>query len=353
MKIAFINSWYAAPAKGSGTTVAIRGLARGLAALGHQVEVLRPPCGGRLLKRLWFNITLPGQLAGHGYDAVIGFDWDGFLYRPPPGRPYTVGLKGILADELRHERGLTRLALWLQSWLERANVRHAARVLTTSCYSRRIGMDAYHLPPDRIATVPEGIDLARWPDPVRRPPHHPLRPPVILSVARQYPRKNTQALIRAMEQVARTVPRARLHIIGDGPERGRLQALSERLGLADRITFFGPVDDTTLKNAYRQADLFCLPSRQEGFGIAFLEAMAAGLPVVAGSVAAVPELVDHGRTGMLVPPNDTEQLATALIHLLTRPELRRRMGAAGRRKAADYDWPKVAARFLNRAGLSA
>ena len=99
--------------------------------------------------------------------------------------------------------------------------------------------------------------------------------------------------------------------------------------------------------AYADADLFCLPSLQEGFGIVFLEAMAAGLPVVAGDAAAVPEVVDDGTTGLLVDPRDPAAVAGALLRLLDDADLRRSMGRAGRERVRAYGWLRVARRFLD------
>jgi glycosyltransferase involved in cell wall biosynthesis len=97
---------------------------------------------------------------------------------------------------------------------------------------------------------------------------------------------------------------------------------------------------------YRRAGIFCLPSVQEGFGIVFLEAMAAGLPIVATSAAAVPEVVPHGLAGTLTPPGDITALADALAELLASPALRARLGSYGREHVSRYDWDSVADQFL-------
>jgi glycosyltransferase involved in cell wall biosynthesis len=114
----------------------------------------------------------------------------------------------------------------------------------------------------------------------------------------------------------------------------------------------GEVPDTdAVRDEYRAADIFCLPSLQEGFGIAFLEAMASGLPIVACRSAAVPEVVPDGEAGLLVPPDDPKALARALIRLLSDPLLRRRMGEAGMRKAREHAWEEIARRFVAAAGF--
>ncbi len=116
-------------------------------------------------------------------------------------------------------------------------------------------------------------------------------------------------------------------IAGDGPERPALEALADALGIADRVRFAGRRDD--VPDLLAAADVFVMPSRSEGLGIAALEAMAAGLPVVASAVGGLGEAVVDGRTGLLVPPDDPAALAAALGRLVDDGALRARLGAAG------------------------
>jgi glycosyltransferase involved in cell wall biosynthesis len=116
------------------------------------------------------------------------------------------------------------------------------------------------------------------------------------------------------------------------------------------VSFLGTISRQDLVDRYRRAAIFCLPSRQEGFGIVFLEAMACGKPVVAARVAAVPETVIDGETGLLVEPDDPEGLARGLGSLLSDPVRRDVMGRAGRRRAELYRADRVAERFLTTVG---
>jgi glycosyltransferase involved in cell wall biosynthesis len=256
---------------------------------------------------------------------------------------YVVSLKGIMADERRFESGWPRLRFSLLSRLEAANAGRADIVTVTSQHSRRIALAAYGLDPDRMRVVPEGIDLTGWGSAER-----PREGSVILSVARQYRRKNTIALVRAMAQVRESMPLARLRVVGGGPELDRLRRERRSLGLEGTIELLGEMPGSqALREEYRRADIFCLPSLQEGFGIVYLEAMASGLPIVALDAAAVPEIVLEDRVGMLVPPDKPGALAETLIRLLQDRDLRLRMGTAGKERAALYDWPNVARRFLD------
>ncbi len=273
----------------------------------------------------------------------MGFDVDGcFLGPSRRSAPLVVQLKGVAADEARFERGLDRLRLRFLALLERRNARHADRVIVPSEYSARRAREAYDLDPSRIRVVPEGIDPEPWRDAAGDRSR-----PVILSVARQYPRKNTRTLLRALPRVAEAVPDVRLRVVGGGPELDALRKLARRLGLGDRVRLLGAVaEDRQVREEYARASCFCLPSLQEGFGIVFLEAMATGLPVVAGRAGAVPEVVPDGEAGVLVEPTDPEALADALVRVLTDDELARRLGHAGRERAGGFTPEASARRFL-------
>jgi glycosyltransferase involved in cell wall biosynthesis len=121
----------------------------------------------------------------------------------------------------------------------------------------------------------------------------------------------------------------------------------KELGLEEAVGFLGTVPrDVDVRREYFGADVFCLPSLQEGFGIVFLEAMAAGLPIVASTSAAIPEVAPDGEVAILVPPLDAEALAGAIIRLLKDPVLRARLGAIGQERVRGYDFPAVAQKCL-------
>lgn len=167
------------------------------------------------------------------------------------------------------------------------------------------------------------------------PPAFPFRPgrrraSTILSVSRlgaHTAGKGIEHMIAAMPAVAARVPDARYVIVGDGSDRPRLEKLAAAAGVADRVEFAGAVSDDGLERAYRDADVFVLPSSQEGFGIVFLEAFAHGLPVVAAAAGAAADVV-RGR-GLLVPPGDPRSLAASVTRMLTEPALRSSCATAG------------------------
>ena len=153
---------------------------------------------------------------------------------------------------------------------------------------------------------------------------------LLLVLANLVRRKGVDVLLEAL---VRLDSAPRLWIAGDGPERGALEALSQRLGLAERVRFLGRCDDTG--DLLAACDVFVMPSRLEGLGVAALEAMAAGRPVVASRVGGLAGLVVHGRTGLLVPPDDVPALTDALRRVLEDTSLRAALAAEGPRRIAE------------------
>ena len=278
-------------------------------------------------------------------------DLDGFLWARARRLPFVVSLKGVIADELRNESGLTRALLSMQARWERLNARRADVVIAPSRYSADVARREYGVAAQQIVVVPEPIELERWTALFAAAAPRPRGGPAILCVARMYPRKRIGDLLEASARLRRRIPGARVRIVGKGPEWEDVVRLHGTLGLGETVALLGDVSRERLAEEYVGADIFCLPSVQESFGIVFLEAMAAGLPVVACRAAAIPEVVEDGVTGLLVPPRDPAGLAGALEALAADPGRARAMGDAGRRRVAAYTPERVAARFLEAVRL--
>jgi glycosyltransferase involved in cell wall biosynthesis len=171
----------------------------------------------------------------------------------------------------------------------------------------------------------------------------------LLTVGTVEPRKGLPGLIAALKAL-RDEP-WQLDVVGalDEDHAAHLRRLIHHAGLSDRVRFHGRVSDEELNALLAKADIYVSPSRWEGFGLAVLEAMAAELPVVAIAAGAVPELIDDGRTGVLVPPDDTAALARAVRGLMADPEARAALGRrAGQEARARFNW-KGTARMLDEA----
>lgn len=157
---------------------------------------------------------------------------------------------------------------------------------------------------------------------------------VLLHVGRFAPQKNHLLLIEAFALAVKEYPTMQLWLVGDGPLQPAVERLVKEKGLEEKVLFLGIRDD--VPKLLADSDVFILPSDWEGVPLTVLEAMAAGKPVIATAVGGVPELVEDGATGVLVPPRDPEALAQGILRLVKDPDLRRRMGKAARERALEH-----------------
>ena len=195
------------------------------------------------------------------------------------------------------------------------------------------------VPRRKVTVIPNGLDAARF---GTRTPRPRLRR--IVMVANLRAEKGHDVLFEAAVPLLRSFPDARFDLVGDGPEHERLRARAAALGVAHAVTFAGHCDDVAARLA--EADLFVLPSRSEAFPNAVLEAMAAGLPIVASGVGGILELIDDGRTGVLVPPGDAVVLAEQLHRLMIDAPRAERLGTAARADAlARYSFDRMVDAF--------
>lgn len=206
--------------------------------------------------------------------------------------------------------------------MQRASYAAAHRVVANSqAAAQRLRVEG--VPEHKIVVIPNGIDSSIFP-----PREYSQRPRRIAMVACLREEKRIDVLISAAPRVLARYPDAEFLIVGDGSCRDQLVTLARERGVTERFRFLGHRDDVPA--VLSMADLFVLPSRSEAFPNSIIEAMASGLPVVASAVGGIPELVDDGNTGRLVPPGNAEALAAALIDLLDQPERAAQFGRAGR-----------------------
>jgi glycosyltransferase involved in cell wall biosynthesis len=339
LKFRFLTSTPPDIARGSGTYVGISVLAGALRTLGHTVDFESPTRHFPVFtaERLWFN---RGLRASSAYDCTIGFDMDG--YRIAAGAAHVASLKGVIADEVRFESGLTPLTMGVQARCERLHVRSARRVLVTSRYSGECAQRLYGLA-QFPTVVPELIDLAAWRRHLAGFPAEAERF-TVLSVGRFYHRKRVGLLLEAAAELRHAIPNLEIRIVGNGPCGGAWRAQAGRLKLEKTVTWLGDISRAGLAAEYHRAHVFCLPSVQEGFGIVLLEAMAAGKPIVAARAAAIPEVVPHAT---LVEPESAPALAAGILDLYESAEARAAQSEKGLEWVEQFDAPVVARLFVD------
>jgi len=281
------------------------------------------------------------------YDLVIGSDFDGYLLDTEKLQDYVVFCGGVLADVVRFEKGEAKKTLQDFAGREKINLQKARLVLSPSHYASEKIKDLYKVPAAKIKTVPLGIDINEWDSLFSNAAADAEDSKTILCTAKQYPRKGTADLIKAFDIVCKKIPETRLVIVGGGPELKNNQNLAKKLGIDSKINFTGDITDKAgLAAYYKNSSVFCLPSYHETFGLVFLEAMAAGLPIAAYNSAAASETAGGG-SAVLVSPGDISGLAANLIRILQNDQYAQILAERGRRKAEAMSWQRSAGLFLD------
>jgi sugar transferase (PEP-CTERM/EpsH1 system associated) len=251
-------------------------------------------------------------------------------------------LEGALAAKLagvpiviHAERGTIdgrRLHLFVHRWL----LKIVHQVLSVSEAHRQRLADSTGFPYQKIKPIPNGVDISLFsPRPtekqrIRKNLGLELTPIYIGTVANLRPVKNHALLLRVGSRLCRSHDHVRFVFAGDGPLKEQLVALAEELGISARVRFLGARSD--IPDVLNALDIFVLPSLSEGMPNAVLEAMACGLPIVATRVGGIPELIEDGNTGLLVPSEGERQLETILGNLLCCDAKRRALGEKGRQR---------------------
>jgi glycosyltransferase involved in cell wall biosynthesis len=225
--------------------------------------------------------------------------------------------------------------------------RAADVVFTLSNFSARNVARAYYVPLSRVQVMHGGVDESFFTSgrTVGQTPSTLLFCGRMVGQTQgRRQQKGIDVLLQAMPAIL-AHHSVKLEIVGKGPLLSSFQAMARDLGVADRVKFTGFVEYNRMPEPYSRADLFVLPSRRESFGLVLVEAMAAGLPVVATSVGAIPEVIIDGETGILVPPENPSALADAVNNLLGHPQMMKDMGARGRERVErHFTWARVAER---------
>ncbi len=252
-------------------------------------------------------------------------------------RSLTVGTFHAYAESHRGYRYLRRL---LDRYLSRLDGKIAVSEPARAFISKYF--------PGDYTVIPNGIDFPLFSSPAAPLPQFQDGKLNILFVGRWERRKGLPDLLEAYRLLKGDFPQSRLIVVGpDGGRRAPYERLVSDYLLRD-VHLVGLVPSSELPSYYQAAHIFCAPSTgKESFGLVLLEAMAAGRPIVASDIAGYASVIGHGAEGFLVPPKDPQALAAALARLLADGALREQMGAQGREKAQQYDWPLVAAQVLS------
>jgi phosphatidylinositol alpha-1,6-mannosyltransferase len=373
LRLLFVTHNYP-PIRGGISTFS-QGVAQGLAELGAEVRVLAPVRPDTPARQNPALIPIPEHGTGKLRRAAILVPLLRELRRRPDviflgslhpygifvqllsslfGVPYALAAHGLELLRILHGQNW----LGLETGLAQRTLRGAAAVTThgqfTAGLARRLaGTDLpLNLIPGAIHVEPfKGVRQHR--DRLNHWTGLNLDDSfLLLSVGALRARKGHSQTLKALRLLAPKHPRLYYLIVGEGESRAALQDQTRNLGLEGRVFFLGALPRDDLIYTYQCSDAFIMTSRHlpegdvEGFGLVYLEANACGLPVIAGNSGGVPDAVRHGETGLLVDPERPELIAAAIESLMNDPDLRRRMGQAGRIWAEEHDWSRLVPRYL-------
>jgi phosphatidylinositol alpha-mannosyltransferase len=349
-----------------GVQAHVLGLARGLRGHGHQVEVLAPVGGnnstnpmesvpefvtpaGRGIRVPYNGSVVPlvfGPVAANRARRWMhDHDFD-VLHVHEPAAPslsliaLALAVVPVVATfhfATTRSRALAAAQGLLQPTMEKITARIAVSPLARRVHVEYLGGDAVE--------IPNGVDVSQF-SAARPLPGYPRSGGTVGFVGRfGEPRKGMPVLLAALRTLIQTRPELRLLVVGHGDAEALLSAAGP--AVARRIEVLGPVADEGKAAALASVDVLCVPALGgESFGIVLSEAMAAGTPVVASDLDAFRRVLDDGKAGVLVTAGSPDELSAALDDLLDNPARRAALAAAGRRRAAMWDWPVVARRVL-------
>ncbi len=247
-------------------------------------------------------------------------------------RPRMRTVLTLQSGDLDNDAKQRRIPAWLWRRIHRSPDRVTAISRFLADRAVRLGAD-----PVRVSVIPNGVDLSRITPqrPAERVAHR------IVCVARLSWEKGLGELLEALAIVRRDVPDAHLVLVGEGKERIALEAKARALGVAPAVDFRGALPNAEALAVLRTADVFACPSRAEGLGIVFIEAQACGVPPVGTRVGGIPDVIQDGKNGLLVPLEDAEALAAALMRVMKESGLRERLVAGARETLARFDWQGI------------
>lgn len=259
------------------------------------------------------------------------------------GVPLVVTIHTSLSHTLRVTNARAVALKALGAPLERWAEHHADAVVTLTPRLARL-LEGNGIRPDRLHVIPSGVDFGLFDGPHDDPFPHLGRPRVAF-VGRLAPQKGVSGLVRAAAQLR--TPNVQTLLVGDGPDRQRLEQEIRALDLADRVQVTGFLAHDRIPAVLANVDVLVMPSVYEELGSALVEAMRVGVPIVATRVDGIPDVIQHGETGILVTPGDPRALASAIDDLLDDPQRAGSLAGRARTAARRYDWNVLAGSVLD------
>jgi len=260
------------------------------------------------------------------------------------GIPHVTTVHGSDINIIKKSKILRRICSFI--------LHNSDRITANSSYTKKVILSIDDRAKNKVEVVPMGVDINRFKsnDSMNLKEFFGVEY-LILTVGRLIDWKGTKYLIIAMKEIIKKFPNSKLIIGGNGPEKGKLEKLTEELNLERNVVFTGYIKNVDLSKYYSSVDVFILPSINlnrltEALGVVLLEAMACGTPVIGSNVGGIPDIIKDGYNGFLVPEKSLEDLAGKIIQLLSNKELAEKFGANGLETVRErFSWELVSAEF--------
>jgi glycosyltransferase involved in cell wall biosynthesis len=286
----------------------------------------------RLIKKNKYDLSHSFFTVPCGFLSLL-FKWKSKI-------PYVVSLRG--SDVPGYSERFKLLYMFIRP-LARLIWKNAAQVIANSQGLKELALKTN--PAQDIGVIFNGVDINNFfPDEKRRDPSRFL---ITVGASRVTARKGINYLIEAIKILSAEYPNIYFKVLGEGNDRIRLEKLSQELKLESRVDFIGRIPREETAKYYQEADVFVLPSTNEGMSNALLEALASGLPVIVTEVGGTLELVQNGINGYVVPLRDADSIAKALKKMIDDKNSRMRMGNENRKKAESMSWNNVANKYVS------
>lgn len=290
---------------------------------------------------------------------VSGYQFINKIKNHDPKKPIIQTIHGVLADEYIQakkrkeysiQKKLSNLIMWKFSKLEKQAANKADLVITISKYTKKKIIQFYDIEKEKIKIIPNGVDIQNFKSMENQKEIKEQmglkKRPIILFVGRLIPRKGLIFLIKAAKKVMKEQKNILFLIVGEGPQKNYLLKNIKKEKLVKNFIFLGDINEKKLPKIYNIADVFVLPSIQEGQGIALLEAQATSKPVISFRTSGVKETVIDNKTGLLTKL-DSNELANSILKLVQNKQLREQMGKNGRDFVTkNFSWNKSAKELM-------
>ena len=252
---------------------------------------------------------------------------------------------------------------WFKDLIKKHLLENVSKIITVSDDNKKLLQKAYPDHKDKITTIHNGIDITWWQSQLLRFTEEDRKKIkeelfeanentlIITSIAALHERKGLKYLIEAMPALTKEFPNIKLIIVGEGPQKSELENLISKFKLENHVKLLGQQKETP--KILKSSDIFVLPSLREAFGLVNLEAMLAPLPILASKVGGISEVVEDGKTGILIEPGNVEKFTEALRALIISPEKRQKMAIAGQKRVLEnFSAEKMAKEYEKIYGLT-